>query len=235
MSHRLRILTANLLNDAADPEVLAERLHAHRVDVCAVQELGPAQARAIADVLPHGKLEPATDHSGMGIALRQPGDISSLPLEARSAHVAHLDPAGWPQLSGAVEVMNLHVRAPHISPIWRTLAIRRAQLRGLLAHLDRHPHPGRVVVGDFNASPAWPLYRRMAARLRDAAHEHHRRRGSRAPRTWGPHPRGPRLFRIDHAFVERLEVSHSEVVSIPGSDHSALLVELETGEVSEGS
>ena len=169
---RLRIFTANLWNGAARPGTLARQLRRLQVDVCAVQELDPEQARAIADVLPHGKLEPSTDHNGMGIALREPGEVSALPLPVRPARVARLEPAEWPGLGQPLEIVNLHVHAPHIPPPWRAAAYRRGQLRELLAYLDDAPHPGRVLVGDFNATTAWPLYRHLSRRLRDAAREH---------------------------------------------------------------
>jgi len=224
---RLRIFTANLWNGRAKPDPLARQLDALRVDVCAVQELTPDQASAISGVLPHGKLEPAVDHSGMGIALRQPGEVSSLPLPARPARVARIEPGGWPQLARPLEVLNLHVQAPHVFPVWRAMALRRATLRQLLAYLDEAEHPGRVLVGDLNSTPVWPFYRGVASRLRDAAVEHATRRRERPAPTWGPIHRSPRLLRIDHAFVADLHVDHCQVVPIAGSDHSAVVLDLE--------
>ena len=227
VTQRLRIFTANLWNGGADPDALAGQLRALEVDVCAVQELAPEQASAIAEVLPHGKLEPATDYTGMGIALRSPGEVSTLPMPPRPAHVARIETADWPGLERPLEVMNLHVQAPHVIPFWRTLMERRVMLRRLLAYLDDSDHPGRVVVGDFNATPAWPFYRRVASRLRDAALEHARRRRQRPAPTWGPLPRSPRMLRIDHAFVADLHVDHCQVVPVRGSDHSAVVVDLQ--------
>ena len=84
------------------------------------------------------------------------------------------------------------------------------------------------MIGDFNATPNWPLYRRLATRIADAAGLDADRRGVRPSRTWGPFPAGPRLFRIDHAFVRRTEVEGFRVVRIPGSDHSAVVVDVGT-------
>ena len=152
---------------------------------------------------------------------------SSLPLPSRPARVARLEPAGWTGLARPLEVMNLHVQAPHVFPVWRSMALRRATLRQLLAYLDDSDHPGRVLVGDLNSTPVWPFYRGVASRLRDAAVEHAERRGQRAARTWGPIHRSPRLLRIDHAFVADLHVDHCQVVPVAGSDHSAVVVDLQ--------
>ena len=225
MTRRLRILTANLWNvGGADPDALARLVADRDVDVAALQELAADHAGAIAEVLPHGKLEPAEDHSGMGIALRHPAEVEALPLHRRAGRVARLD---WPHLCGEIEVLNVHVRAPHSFPFWQALADRRRQLRELLGHLDGNPNPSRVVVGDFNATPVWPVYRGVARRLRDAAREHAERHGRRPAATWGPRPGLPRMLRIDHAFVAELDVGQVEVVRLDGSDHSGVLVDIE--------
>jgi endonuclease/exonuclease/phosphatase family metal-dependent hydrolase len=78
-----RLLTANLANGAADPSAFADLVEAAEPDVVAVQELAPEQAEALARVLPFGKLEPARDHHGMGIALRAPGSVRRLSLPYR--------------------------------------------------------------------------------------------------------------------------------------------------------
>ena len=116
MNDRLRLLSANLWAGGARPSALKELLERLEVDLCAVQEVKPEQAEAISEVLPHGKLEPAVDHHGMGIALRYPAEVRSLPLPLRDARVVELDPDGWPQLDHPVEVMNLHIQAPHARP-----------------------------------------------------------------------------------------------------------------------
>jgi len=124
-----------------------------------------------------------------------------------------------------VEIVNVHFAAPHMLPVRLALARRRSQLRMLVTHLDAARRP-RAVVGDFNATPSWPVYRRLGARLGDAAVEAARRRGTRPARTWRPFPGSPRLLRIDHALVEALRVLDVAVHPIPGSDHSALVVDI---------
>ena len=224
---KLRIMTANLWNGAADPASLAELLEALRPDVLAVQELSHEQAEAIATVLPHGVLEPREDHHGMGIALARAARIRRIGLPGRAARAARLCPKDWSGLLAPLEVMNVHIWAPHIAPFWRTWSHRRGQLRGLLRYLAEEPRSNRLVCGDFNATPSWPLYRRVAVPLDDLALRHARRIGEQPRRTWGPWAGSPRLLRIDHAFARGLEPLDVRVVPVPGSDHSALVIDLE--------
>lgn len=228
MKH-IRLFSGNLLYGRADPEALAAQLEELAVDVACFQELGTKQVDAISRVLPHGKLEPGSGHSrehGMGIAARRPIATSRLALARRDARVAHLDPVNWPSLGAPLELVNLHVQAPHIFPQWRALATRTAQLAALVAHLDATPNARRVLAGDLNATPRWPLYRALAARAADLMAEHAARRGERVERTWGPWPGAPRLLRIDHVLGTGMLAADARVVAIRGSDHCAVVVDL---------
>jgi endonuclease/exonuclease/phosphatase family metal-dependent hydrolase len=223
MTGRLRLLSANLANGQADPEAFAALVDALAPDVVAVQELGPAQAEALARVLPFGKLEPATDHRGMGVALRDAGTVRWIELPYRSALVAEVP---GPDGGGPVEVVNVHLAAPHVQPIHRRLRERRGQVRRILAYLDGAPRPRRVLAGDLNATPIWPAYRRLRARFEDAAVQAAQRLGRRPDRTWGPWPGCVRMLRIDHVLVHGLVASATRVVPLRGSDHSALVADL---------
>lgn len=221
VSGRFRLVTANLCKRDADPAAFARLVQEVGADVVAVQELTAAQAEALAAVLPFGRLEPAPDHTGMGIALRRPGTVSRVPLLRRHAYVVEL------ALDGAmIEIVNVHIVAPHFQPTWRAVTYRRGQLRALEAYVDANRRPHRALVGDLNSTPLWPLYRRLARRFRDAAVEAARRNGHRPARTWGPWPGSPRLLRIDHVLITGLAAEGAWVLHLPGSDHSALVVDL---------
>jgi endonuclease/exonuclease/phosphatase family metal-dependent hydrolase len=197
--------------------------------VACLQELASAQASAVSQVLPHGKLEPGSgprDHDGMGIALRRPARVQRLPLRRRDGRVAELLPGDWPGLPAPVEVLNIHLQAPHGAPPWRSFRQRRDQVRGIDAYLHAAPRPYRILAGDLNATPRWPAYRWLAGRFEDAAAGHARRAGSRVEPTWGPLRLGRAFLRIDHVLVLGFEVLHVAVVPIPGSDHRAVLAEL---------
>lgn len=223
---RLRVLSANLWNGRADARAFAERMAELEVDVVAVQELGAAQAAALRPLFPHGLLEPRDDFNGMGIAARLPLDVRRVALPHRDARVAELLLRGTDGEAVAVELLNVHVEAPHQRPPWRTVSRRRGQWRGLERHLAATPSRPRLVVGDFNSTPLWPFYRRLTAHLRDAALIHAARSGTPVRRTWGPRPGSRRLLRIDHAFVHRLDVLDFQLVEVPNGDHDAVMVDV---------
>jgi endonuclease/exonuclease/phosphatase (EEP) superfamily protein YafD len=220
----LRLISANLRYGGADPDAFADLVRREDAAVVAVQELGPRIAETLGALLPHGKLEPTPEGLGMGVALRRPATVQRLPLPHRDARVARLEPEDWPELRERVEILNVHISAPHtrVPYSWRD---RRGQVAGLEAYLASARGP-RAMVGDFNATPLWPAYRRLAGWLDDAAVRAARREGRAPARTWGPTPHAPRLLRIDHLLVDALEVRAFRVVPLPGSDHSAVVVDL---------
>jgi endonuclease/exonuclease/phosphatase family metal-dependent hydrolase len=222
---RFRIVSANLWNGAADARAFAEVVAELAPDAVATQEMAPEQADALARVMPHGVLEPARDFSGMGIALREPGRVHRLRLPCRDARVAEVrcERPGGRFLE--FELLNVHVQAPHMRT-WKSMHHRSGQLHGLVRHLEASPQRRRVLVGDLNATPLWPVYRRLVARLSDAAVIAARRHNRSVQRTWGPWPGAPRLLRIDHALVHGLGVDDFHVVHVPGADHSAIVVDV---------
>ncbi len=150
----------------------------------------------LAEVLPHGLLVPEAGHDGRGLALKRSAQVKVLPMAHRDGLMARLEPPEWPV---SLEVVNVHMVNPIAWPPWASARLRRQQLDALLAHVETPAV--RLVAGDFNASPAWPVYRRLAARLDDAAVLLAEERGTRPARTWGPTPEAPRLLRIDHMFL----------------------------------
>jgi endonuclease/exonuclease/phosphatase family metal-dependent hydrolase len=219
------VLSANLCRGRADAGALVELVRSLDVAVAALQELGPRQAEALAAVLPHGKLEPTPEGVGLGIALRQPGEVERLSLPQRDARIARLSPASWTGLRCAVEIVNAHLANPvlGVPAVW---GYRRGQVAGLTAYLAGAEPCPRALVGDFNATPRWPAYRRLAAELDDAAVLAAARAGRAPASTWGPYPGSPRLLRIDHVLVDGFDVLDFHVIPLPGTDHSAVVADL---------
>jgi len=223
----LRIFSGNLMNGRADPAAFADLVRSSGADVVVVQELAPEQARALAEVFPHGRYEPGRDFKGMGIGVRHPAQFGRVPLAYRDARIVRLDPTRWPTLPHALEIVNVHIASPGPGARVRTrLRHRRAQMRGLLDYLESAPVRSRAVLGDFNATPAWPLYRAIARRLEDLALRHAQSSGTKPARTWARWVGGPPLLRIDHCFGSGVRVDDFRVVAIRGSDHSGLVVDL---------
>lgn len=218
---RLRIMSANLLVDRADPDALRSAIADARPDVVAVQELGPGLAGVIAESHPNGRLDPKQDGFGLGIATRHPAAVQPVSLPKRSGLSAALEPASWPELDAPVEIVNVHLTNPIDWPWSASRAARRGQLAGLTErYLER---PGaRVIVGDMNSTSHWREYKGLAALGLEAARH---TRTTRA--TWSHFLRGPRLLRIDHAFVAGATPISTEVVRIAGTDHNALIVDIE--------
>lgn len=221
----VRVLTANLYAHHIDLGGLRELLEGSDPDVALVQELSGPAAEVLSERFSNGLLHPAKHHGGMGLALRRPAPVERLPLPYRDGQIGRLGPPEWP---GPLEVINVHMANPVAWPPQRTVRRRRRQLGALMATVD--PPRARIVAGDFNASPAWGVYRRLAGRFGDAARVVAAAQGRRPARTWGPTPRSPRMLRIDHVFTEQVRPIDVQVVKIPGSDHCGLLVDLKLGE-----
>ena len=223
----IRILTANLCSSGADPGALAAIIEELRVDVACVQELGHGLAQSIAKILPHGELGPDDANRGLGIACRREARAERLPLPIRDGWVARLTPDHWPQLSEPIEIVGVHIMGPHLWPYFPRRHTRGGQLAGLLRYHDERLHVPRAILGDFNSSPLWPVYRRLAARLTDSVVARQRNRSGRSP-TW-PHVPAiglTGLIRIDHCFLSKLAAVDTRVVAIPGSDHLGLCVDV---------
>ncbi len=223
MATTLRLISVNLCNGRASPAAFRRFLRSELPHVVVPQELAPNAARVIAAELPHGVLDPRLDYHGGGIALRHPAAVERFPLEHRDGHRAVLLPADWPGLEAPLEIIAVHLVNPVMVPIRRSIEIRRKQLDQILTHVQRERRP-RILLGDFNATPIWPAYRRLAAVLQDAA------RAVDCPqRTWAPAWWMPRLLRIDHAFVEGVVPIAAKTRKIRGTDHSALVVDVSVG------
>jgi len=223
VSKSVRVFSGNLWWGRADPDGLVDLIRRNRIDVFAAQELGFENAEAISSELPFGALEPGKSFHGMGIALRHPAHFSQIPLYHRPARRVVLDPAEWEGLSRPLDLVNVHIQAPHAMRPFPSVLVRHRQMSGLERFFEENPSDARLVVGDYNATPLWSVYRRMARLFSDGAIQSAQREGRPVERTWGPTAESPRMLRIDHAMVRGLMVENFQVVDIPGSDHSGLV------------
>lgn len=216
----LRVLTANLCNGRAAIGSLRKVLEREQPDVAAFQELDPAQARVVEQHFAYGRLDPRRDHHGMGLAARRPIAVDRFAMTHRDGWRGLMDESDWPQLDRNVELLNIHIQNPLMWPLRATAANRRGQVADVLAYLGTK-RMARILAGDMNASPAWKVYKRLAARLQDAA------LAADTPKpTWAYFSWFPRVLRIDHIFVEGLVALETRPVKIKGSDHSGLLADL---------
>jgi len=216
----LRVLTANLYNGKAAIGSLRKVLEREQPDIAAFQELDPAQARVVERHFAFGRLDPRRDFHGMGIAAVNPIEVERFPMTHRDGWKGLLREGAWPQLDRDVELLNVHIQNPLMRPLRETTANRAGQVDDILSYVGAK-RMARVVVGDMNASPRWNVYKRLAARLQDAALA-----ADTAKATWTYFSPLPRILRIDHVFIEGLVALQTRPVRIRGTDHSALVADL---------
>ena len=218
----LRILTINLYNDRAKSDSVAAALERYQPDVVAVQELSRRGAKVLDEWGDYALLDPRDDMTGMGIATRRPAEFSRVQHPNRNPVVARFEATDAGFVDG-VELINAHLVNPISRPLRQSRRLRQLEAEALTNLLTKPAETSaRVLAGDLNSSPAWPMYRRLAAVATDAAVE-----AGEPRRTWGPTPTSPRMLRIDHVFTQGARCTGSELVEVAGADHRGLLVELE--------
>ncbi len=222
----VRLMTANLLKGGATAESLYDVLTEIKPDILAVQELTAAVAPVLRDEFPHHQLTIDPEGAGVGMAASRPVSWEELPMPHRSGMVATLQPGDWPEFTGPVEIIAVHLTNPIGGLPWTTTRARRAQVEAIERRMATSAVARRVLCGDLNATPMWPAYRRLRRHSQDGIGEAEAHQGRRPARTWAPLRKGPRLLRIDHVLVSGLQVIAAETVRLDGSDHLAVVVDL---------
>lgn len=215
---RIRLLSANLFTRFVDADDFARVVDEEQPDIVVAVEMDPRAGRVLQERYDHRLLMPDPGFHGWGIASRHPAEFWTEPA--------------WRGGRAEVEVgsRRLNLAAVHITdPIfgnWRVnRRVRAQQVAALLDWGDStRPEDPLVAAGDFNASPAWDVYRRLASRWDDLVLSAAKDAGRRPQPTWGPRVR---LLRIDHVFGRRLTGFDPRVVRVRGSDHSAVVIDLE--------
>ena len=216
---QLRLFSANLANGAADPEALALAIGILDPDIVAAQELGPDCARVLSVFYDHGVLEPGIDFAGRGLVGHRPFEVEELPIPRRSGLVGHLAGPRWNSGPHGLAIASVHLTNPTTRPLGKSRITRQRQVEWLGSYFSNSRT--HVILGDMNATPMWPLYRRLRVLGTDAA-----RSAGRPQRTWSLAPWHPAMLRIDHAFVTGVSVLDVQTYKIRGSDHRALVVDI---------
>lgn len=218
----VRIMTANLKMGSADADALVSAARSN-ADVVAVQELTPEAADRISAAElsvshPFRALYPSDEAGGAGLWSRYPissaAPIWGFEMTFIRARITVKDVAVDPRIVVA------HVSGPWPQPIkdWRE------DFELLEATMDqeaRQSGDGAVVIaGDFNSTLSMRPFRRLLRNgYRDAAEQ----AGAGLTPTYPGSSWLPPLLTIDHLLVRNCLASAAWTVSLPGSDHRALV------------
>ena len=213
----MRLLTANLYSGRADVSSLGEVLDLARPDIVMCQEVGSDSAEMLRSRFSHGfVVGDDHDHSGRAMVSDLPINVTHLQMPHRPGLRTRVEIGGT-----AVELIGIHLANPVVGV--GAMVDRRHQTRIVIEHLDEVGTPA-IVVGDLNATPAWPAYRRLRTRLRDGVADAAQRSGERPRRTWAPRPGWPAMLRIDHVLTAGVVIDEVGVRRVSGSDHLAVAV-----------
>ncbi len=221
MGATFRLMTANLLHRHLDVGHFERVVDQYDPDVVVTQELGPGAASVLERKYPHHQLRPALSFRGRGIATRFEARFGDIPMPRRKGTFSVIEVGDTP-----VRLAGIHLINPIDFPWWRSVRTRGRQLDRLFEWVDTGQGP-LVLAGDCNASPKWPAYKQLSSRFDDLVLDWARSNGRRPERTWGWRPGSPLLLRIDHVFGVGVIARDVEVVPVVGSDHRALVADLE--------
>jgi vancomycin resistance protein VanJ len=222
----IRVLTFNIGNGCADPDVLIRRIRESGCDLVGMQEVsriqGAALERELAELYPHRVIHPE-GLAGKALLSRHP----------IVEHEMVLLECGRPHLRARVAVAGrtLQILVAHV-PLEHTLFSLIGKARREIDELARRTMlaPPGLLVGDFNKTPFSLLHRRLRrSGLLDAFQESGTGPGFTFPvfRRFRGIPLPP-LVRIDYVWhTPDVRVRACWQGSDGGSDHLPVTAELE--------
>ncbi|AHH18735.1 endonuclease/Exonuclease/phosphatase family protein [Nocardia nova SH22a] len=213
----VRVMQANLLFDGANPQAVVDEVRTRHIEILTVEELTTGEIagleRAGLDrLLPYRYLSPGRTATGTGIwssyPLSDTTEYDGFVLNQLSATVTIPD-------AGPVTVYAFHPVPPvYGAHVW---ADELSRLRGIL---DRSPARPVIAGGDFNATQDHSQFRALASgRFADAALQ----AGAGHLVTYPTDKPWPPLIGVDHILVADGHASQVATVTLPGSDHRALV------------
>jgi endonuclease/exonuclease/phosphatase (EEP) superfamily protein YafD len=225
-SDRLVMMTANLRLGSADPQALVRLVRQHGVDVLTTQELTGSEARrldaaGLAQLLPYSALDARVGAEGVGIWSRYPLSSEQQPAGFMFAIVAA-------RLAVPGVAIEPTVLATHMPGPWpQNAAAWSHDITALPATLvslaSGNPSGALLVGGDFNSTPDTAQFRKLLGDgYRDAAEQ---AGAGYTPTYPGDTWFGP-LIGIDHVLTRNAVATSADSLTIPGSDHRALLVRI---------
>ncbi|UUO02956.1 endonuclease/exonuclease/phosphatase family protein [Mycolicibacterium novocastrense] len=215
----IRVMSANLRKGTAVPASVVSAA-SDRVEVLAVQELTPdllegLSAAGVNDTFPYRYLAPRLGAYGVGLWSRYPlKDPQTLTNLHMPLIVATLD---IPRQNIAPLVAVAHTRNPWHTDEWSS---DMGALGSVFDDLRQRTAEAVLVAGDLNSTLDMRSLRRLLRNgYRDGAEQ--------AGAGWTPTFPGsmpiPPLFAIDHIVTLRCTATSVSTVTVPGSDHRALV------------
>lgn len=221
----VRVLSLNLHKGEASPQAVVG-LAEENADVIAVSELTPeavmnfSQA-GVDEAFPYSVLIPASGAKGVGLWSRFP--LSTMvPAGHRNTGIA-VARLQIPGVRFNLVVASIHIMSPVAADAnsfrgWR-MGIT-ATAANLHEFADMAGPAAVIVAGDFNSTPDMRQFRDLLSNgYRDAAEE---TAAGFAP-TFPSHVWSPPLITIDHVLTRNAGAYSIRTVTMPGSDHRALL------------
>jgi endonuclease/exonuclease/phosphatase (EEP) superfamily protein YafD len=218
----LTVMSVNLFKGRADLAAISSQVRAHGVDVLVLTEVTAEaktalRAGGVHALLPYA--HPADAASGSTV-IRSRLRLNPLPDSGRGLGATDTGPNPAARLHLGTDVI---LRAVHPAPPVSRRISRWQAAHDLLEDWAARTRGPLVVAGDFNASVDHPGMRQlMAGGLRDA----HEVAGAGRPPTWPRLRVLPPFVHIDHVLVRGLDVASAREVTIPRTDHAAVIADL---------
>jgi endonuclease/exonuclease/phosphatase (EEP) superfamily protein YafD len=222
-SVNLRVLSANIRYGEANPRFLYDLARDH-ADLIAIQELTFEATRDLSEAgigneFPYSVLKPGPGATGIGLWSRYP--IERFPLHRIKDLGLVVARVRVPGVRNDVLFASVHVAAPVPNRIddWRAGLV---ELTGGLDELSAAGLGGAVIVaGDYNSTPDMRNFRDLLTNgYQDAVDAS----GAGFAPTYPSDKVYPPVITIDHALIQGAAADSVDTVSVPGSDHRALRV-----------
>ena len=229
-SVKVRMMSANLRLGTAEPDAVV-RSAQDRADVLAVQEFTPDKvarlsAAGLQQTFPYRALVARDSASGVGIWSRYPIQHSARVSASKKALVsAQLQVTG---VAVDPTVVVVHT-SPWPEPIddWSRDMDR---LSGTLEEVAKLASGGSVIVaGDFNSTADMRGFRQL---LHNGYHDSSEQAGAGMTATFPADVLLPSFLGIDHILTYECTATSVHTLTVPGSDHRAVVADIELPRIS---